>query len=80
MGRWLKTMLHFLAVVDKVMQSVEIISNINFAFMAIELNDKISLEAFGRSAGHDFFKNHPSLVASHPLISHTTVDVQKRCG
>jgi hypothetical protein len=32
--------------------------------VAIEVDGKTSLEVFGGFSGHDFFKNHPSLVAS----------------
>jgi hypothetical protein len=36
----------------------------SFAFVITD-NGKISLEVFGESAGHDFFKkNHPTLIAS----------------
>jgi hypothetical protein len=49
--------------------------------MATEVDGKISLEIFSGYAGCDLFKNKSPLVASQPLISHTTVDVQKRfCG
>lgn len=32
----------------------------SFAFVAIEIDGKTSIEVFGWFSGHDFFKNHPS--------------------
>jgi hypothetical protein len=40
---------------------------LNFAFVVIGVIVKISLQAFGESASHSFFKNHQSLVASQML-------------
>jgi hypothetical protein len=53
---------------------------LSFAFMAIEVDTKISVQVFGGSDGCYFLKNHSSLFASKPPISHAAVDVQKRLG
>jgi hypothetical protein len=42
--------------------------------MDIAVDSRFSLEVFGGSADHDFFKNNPSLIASQPLISCAAAD------
>jgi hypothetical protein len=66
-----------IVIIERGNEWVEKSTILRYTFMVIEVG-KMLLEVFAGSFGCDFLKNHPSLVASELLVSHTAVGVLKR--